>query len=470
MGNLELFLPESAALLGALVAFACNMTGVSARATWLLSLLMAAVTALMSLAYLSAQGEPFFPGMYRVDAFSQLLKLGIVVGLLLTLTLTRDIPTLRQRSRGDVPFLLFISAAGMMMLMSATELLTLYVALELSAYGLYILAALHKVQKAGSEAAAKYILYGAASSAVTLYGISLIFGATASTSIEAIIATEPSTLLGVGVLLALAGVLFKLAAFPFHAWAPDTYQAAPHEAVTFIATASKVAAIGIVARLVFLIAPDQSQLSTPLLVLCAASMVVGNLSAIAQNDLKRLLAYSTVAHAGYVLIGVATISSVGIAAAIYYMLVYVPIAFCAFLVVSALGADGSNPTKASLAGLYTRSPFLALTLLIGIFALAGIPPTAGFAGKWFLFTAALEADMFWLVIFGAANATISLYYYLHVIKEAYLTPPGDLPPVHISPEIRVAAGASMALVLITGIYPRPVWELAELAAKALTGS
>ncbi len=469
MGNLELFLPEAMVLLGALVAFVASVVGLSGRTTWIISLVMAVLATVVTFVYLGAQGEPFFPGIYRVDAFSQILKVGVVVGLLLTLMMVGNTSSIRERSRPDIPILLFVASFGMMMLVSATEMLTLYVALELSAYGLYILAALHRLQRAGSEAAAKYILYGAASSGVTLYGISLIFGATGTTYLGAIAQTPSSPLLIAGILLALSGILFKLAVFPFHAWAPDTYQGAPHEAVTFIATASKVAAVGVLARLMFLAVPEHDTLVTTLLVLCVASMVIGNLSAIAQDDLKRLLAYSTVAHAGYILIGLVAFTSLGAASAIYYVLVYVPIVFCAFLVVCALGADGSNPTKASLAGLYQRSPLLAITLLVGMFGLAGIPPTAGFTGKWFIFTAALDSGMFWLVLVGAINATVSLYYYLRVIKEAYLTPPGELGAIRLTPMMAIAAWLAMAMVLVTGFYPRPVWELAESAARALVG-
>ena len=194
-------------------------------------------------------------------------------------------------------------------------------------------------------------------------------------------------------------------------------------------------------------------------------MTVGNLAAIVQNDIKRLLAYSTVAHAGYIMIGLVCFSEGGVASAIYYAVIYVPIVFCAFLVVSVLGRDGSNPTTSSIAGLHKRSPLLALTLLVGMFALAGIPPTSGFFGKWFLFSAAIESDMLWLVLVGAINATVSLYYYLRIIKEAYLTPPADETAITLSPATTIAAGLGIALVLFFGFYPRPLWELAETAAK-----
>ena len=470
MGDLSLFLPEAVALLGALVAFAMSVVGVRYRTAWAASLAMALATLVVTFAHLGARGEPFFPGIYRVDAFSQVLKLGIVSGLLLTLLAAPSPGSFRARVRIDAPVFLFIAALGMMMLVSATELLTLFVALELSAYGLYILAALHRLQRTGSEAAAKYILFGAASSAVTIYGISLLYGLAGTTYLSDLPAAVNAPLGAVAILLALAGVLFKLAVFPFHAWAPDAYQGAPHESATFIGTASKVAAVGILARLLMLAVPETDSLLMPLLVLCVASMTVGNLAAIAQNDMKRLLAYSTVAHAGYMLIGLVCFSEMGTASAIFYGLIYVPVAFCAFIVVCAMGADGTNPDKAALAGLYRRSPMLGVALLVGMFGLAGIPPTAGFAGKWFLFSAAIEQGLLWLVLVGAVNATVSLYYYLRVVREAYLAPPPTDVPLRLPPSIALGAWLGVAAVLAVGVYPRPVWDLALAAASALGGT
>jgi len=469
MGDLRLFTPEFVVLAGTLMAFAMSAIEVSKRWAWRVSIHMGAIALGASAMFLLSEGQPFFNGIYSVDVFSQLLKFGIVAGLFLTLLLCERSGSLRDEAYVDVPIFLFISTLGMMMLVSATELLTLYVALELSAYGMYIMAALHRLRKDGSEAAAKYILFGGASSAVTLYGISLIYGATGSTYLSAIPAAGMSPLLIVGGLLALAGLAFKLALFPFHAWAPDTYEGAPHQVVTFIATASKVAAVGVLIRILVPFAKDPQQIKIALLVLCVASMTFGNLAAIAQRDVKRLLAYSTVAHAGYIAIGLASFTELGFAAAIFYALIYVPISFCAFLVVTAVGSDGRNPKFEDMAGLYQRSPLLAATLLIGLFGLAGIPPTAGFIGKWFLFVAALDGAMFWLVFVAAVNATISLYYYLRLLKEAYLTPPGDRPAIRLPDGVAVAACIGMVLVLVAGVYPGPLWDVSGEAARAVMG-
>ena len=466
--NLALFTPEWVILAGAFVALLMSAFDVARKTAWTVSVGFAVAGLVACVMHLNSVGEPFFPGIYSVDLFSQLLKVGIVLGLTLTMLVSADLPSVMPRGRADVPVFLFMSTLGLMMLVSATELLTLYVALELGAYGMYILAALHRLRREGSEAAAKYIIFGAASSAVSLYGISLIYGLTRTTYLDEILAHPPMAepLFIVAMVLVLSGFLFKLALFPFHAWAPDTYQGAPHQAATFIGTASKVAAVGVLLRVLGL-AMDADVLVDMLLVLCVISMTFGNLAAIVQKDLKRLLAYSTIAHAGYVLIGLLTFSPTGAAAAIFYVLTYVVIAFCAFLVVCAVGSDGDNPDIESLSGLYERSPLLALVLLVAMFGLAGIPPTPGFAGKWFLFAAALERGMFGLVLIAAINATISLYYYLRVVKQAYLAPPGERGPVKLSAPYTLAAVFSLVTITVIGFYPTPIWDLAMGAARAV---
>jgi NADH-quinone oxidoreductase subunit N len=271
----------------------------------------------------------------------------------------------------------------------------------------------------------------------------------------------------VGLFLLLAGLFFKLAVFPFHAWAPDVYEAAPHESVAFIATVSKVAAVGVIARVLALASPDNELLSTALLILCVVSMTFGNLAAIAQRDIKRLLAYSTIAHAGYMLIGFLTLSHTGTSAALFYGVAYLAMSLCAFTVVSALGPAGAPVTVDSLAGLHKRSPFLGAVLLIGLFGLAGIPPAPGFAGKWFLFAAALEKGHFWLVMIGAINATVSLYYYLVVVKAAYATDGEDQPAIDPPLPVLAAGALSAGLVLYLGIFPGDLWSLAKAAATAI---
>ena len=470
MTEFKLFLPEAVVLLAALVAFAMSAFAARYRAIWFASTLLSVAAIVVCVATLHSQGDPFTAGYYRVDLFSQLLKLGLAVGLTLTLLVSRELPSVRESSRTDLPIFLTLGTLGMMMLVSATELLTLYVVLELSAYSLYVMAALNRRQREGGEAGAKYLLFGAAASAITLYGLSLVYGATGSTLLADVVHHESTPLFVVGVVLTLSGLFFKLAVLPFHAWAPDTYQAAPHQVATFIGTSSKVAAIGILVR-VLTMALDAEAVRAMLIALAVVSMTVGNLAALAQKDLKRLLAWSTVAHAGYVMLGLLTLTELGMAAAVFYGLVYLVVAFAAFLAVVVVSTDGENPSLESLAGLYRRAPLVGVVLLAGMFGLAGVPPTPGFTGKWFLFSAALNSHYFWLVLIGAVNATISLYYYLRVVKYAYQTVPDAevQAPLKVALPTQPAAWAAMALIAVIGFYPGPLWDLARGAAKALLG-
>lgn len=472
--DLQAFLPEATILLGALALFAVAVVSNSAQATWRTAVVVSLATVAAALVALGEHGEPFFPGIYRVDAFSQVLKLGLSVGLLLVTLISRELGGVRRQTRADLPLFLALATAGMMLLVSATELLTLYVALEMSALSLYIIAAFHQDRLRASEGAAKYVLFGAASSALTLYGLSLVYGATGTTYIADIVAHVVaqglSPLLGVGVVLSLSGLLFKLAVFPFHAWAPDVYEAAPNQVVAFIGTASKVAAIGVLARVVSMAAERPGSLVTILLVLSVLSMTIGNLAALVQKDLKRLLAWSTVAHGGYVLIGLLAFTESGFASSIFYGLAYLLMAFAVFLVVCVIAPNGENPTLDSLAGLHKRSPLLMLALLLGVFGLAGIPPTPGFAGKWFLFSAALKSGHFWLVFVAAINATVSLYYYLIIVKAAFQTQTADRPAITMGAAATVATWAAVAGLIVLGILPTPLWDLARDAAVALVGA
>ncbi|MBK8482673.1 MAG: NADH-quinone oxidoreductase subunit N [Proteobacteria bacterium] len=473
MGNeLLLFLPESVVLLGALLVFVLSVGACGPRATRLAGLAAALVAlgaALFSL-YYGPAGEPFAAGILRVDTFSQLLKAGLALGLLLTLLLAGELKTVRAGARVDLPFFLLLATVGMMLLVSATELLTLFVALELSAYSLYAAVALHREHPPGDEAGVRYVLIGAAASAVTLYGLSLIFGAVGSTYLAdvtaALVAGRPLVLV-VGLVLLLAALFFKLAVFPFHFWAPDVYQGAPHQVVAFVATASKLGAVGVLARICAVLAAAPSGMVEVLLVLAVVSMTLGNLAALAQSDLKRLLAYSAIAHGGYLLLGYGAFSELGIAAALFYGVVYLATAILGFVVVCALGREGSNPDLDALAGLHQRSPVLALMLLAAMFGLAGIPPAGGFVGKWFLFAAALERGQFELVLLAAGNTTLALYYYLRVVKAAYLAPAGGRGPLALSGTERVAGYIALAIVLGTGIYPAPLWAMAQRAAGVL---
>jgi NADH-quinone oxidoreductase subunit N len=275
----------------------------------------------------------------------------------------------------------------------------------------------------------------------------------------------------IGLLFTLGGFFFKLAVFPFHFWAPDTYQGAANQVTAYIATASKVAGIAVILRVMAFAGQGSVYLVHILVVLSVVSMTLGNLAAIVQKDLKRLLAFSTIAHSGYVLIGILVLSPAGYSGAIFYAVALLVMEFTAFMVVVELASDGRNLQIKELAGLHRRSPILALALMVSLFSLAGIPPTIGFAGKFLVFVAAVQKGYIALVIIAMINVVVSLYYYLLVIRAAYLLEPAEpLPPLGVSLPKKLLAGASTLVIVSAGFCPYWLVQLAQSAAQALMWS
>jgi NADH-quinone oxidoreductase subunit N len=433
-----------------------------------LTVVLAGVGFLVSLLFLGQNGDLFFKA-YRVDLFSQIFKAALALGLFLVLMISRN-PAIEERVRAEFYLFLTTCTLGMMMLVSSVELLTIYVSLELSSYSLYILVPLRKGDGIDVEAGIKYLFIGAVSSGFMLFGLSYIFGATHSTYLADIIHHMPqlaqSPIGLVGLLLTMAGFFFKLSVFPFHFWAPDVYQGGANQVVAFIATASKAAALALVLRLAALGAGYGYSFTQVLMVLAIISMTLGNLVAIIQRDFKRMLAYSSIAHAGYVLIGVVGLQEIGFTSAVYYALAYLVMNFTVFMVLSEVASDGRDLKIAELAGLWRRSPLLSMSLILGIFALAGVPPSIGFTGKLLLFTSAMNQGFFWLVLIGAVNGTLSLYYYLKVVYAAYFVE-SDLPPIELSRSSRILNYALCATILVFGVAPNSILELARAAVKSV---
>jgi len=320
-------------------------------------------------------------------------------------------------------------------------------------------------------AALKFFIVGIVSSAVMLFGLALLYGTTGAVYLDELARALPRAfdqpLVQVGLLLTLCGFFFKLAVFPFHIWAPDTYQSAAHQVSAYIATASKIGAIAILIRMAT-VSGNSPYLVEVLVGFAVLSMTVGNLAAIAQKDLKRLFAYSSIAQAGYVLIGILSLTPEGYAAAIFYSLALLVMKFICFLVLIVVAADGADIDVEQLAGLHRRSPLLAMALMMSVFSLAGIPPTIGFTGKFLIFNAAIDRGLLPLVLIAMANVVVSLYYYLMVVRAAYLIEPAaDLPRLQVSPAINLLTGAMVAVMLICGIYPTPILELSCSAVAAL---
>jgi NADH-quinone oxidoreductase subunit N len=360
-----------------------------------------------------------------------------------------------------------------MVMASAVEAVSLYLALEIASFSLFVLVPLREGFPAGKESGLKFLVVGLAASALTLYGLSLLIGMTGSTRLpvmaasQVIVGRDPAAMFALG--LFAAGFLFKLALFPFHFWAPDVYEGASHGVAAFVATASKVAAVAIVSRLLVTAGLTAGPIAGAFAVAAAVSMTLGNLVAIVQRDVKRMLAWSAIAQAGYIAVGFVAFSTEGIAAALYYGLLYLLMNAAAFLVVARVAADGTNPSLDDLRGLHQRAPLLAATLLLAVFALAGVPPTAGFLGKWFLFRAAMLEGWWWLVLLGAINSTLSVYYYLIVVKHAYLLPAEQERPVTLTAADKAACYGLCTALIVLGVFPGPVFAWANAAAEALLG-
>ena len=446
-------------------------TGYDARRERLSSLVWASLGVAASLAVAGCQGY-LFGRVYRLDLFSQVFKVLLSFGLLLVVGLCGKLEDIENRNRRDFFVLLFFCNLAMMLLVSANHLVATYVSLELSSYCLYVLTALRKDRNSGIEAGMKYFLVGIFASAIMLFGLALIYGMARIAYLNEIMHAAPGLVnqpaVSIGLLLVLSGFFFKLAVFPFQFWAPDVYQGALNQVAAYIATASKVAAIAVIVRLMAFIGDAGAYFVHVLAAMSIVSMTMGNLAAIVQKDLKRLLAYSTVAHAGYVLIGILSLSSAGYAGAVFYALAILVMKSAAFLVVILVACNGTNVSIAQLAGLHRRSPILALTLMVSLFSLAGIPPTIGFTGKFLLFVAAMERGHFTLVLIGMINVVISLYYYLLVIKAAYFTEPdGEPPPLELSSSARLLAMLLIGVMLAAGFYPTCFIQLADAAVRSL---
>jgi len=437
----------------------------------LAAICLAAVGVGVSLAGLRGEGI-LFAGVYRLDLFSQVFKVLLAMGLFLVVSICAEPAGIEPGRHSEFYLLLFTCTLAMMLLVSAVHLLSIYVSLELSSYSLYILATLRDRRDLGIEAGLKYFLVGVSASAVMLFGLALLYGSIQAVTLAELARLMPAAIdrpvILIALLLTLCGFFFKLALFPFHFWAPDVYQGAPNQAAAYIATASKVAAAAIILRFVALCGGNSVYLIQTLAILAIVSMTVGNLAAIAQKDFKRMLAYSTIAHAGYLMIGILSMNRQGYGSVIFYALAVMLMKFAGFMVLVKVSTGGGNVMISDLAGLHRRSPILAMTLMVSLYSLAGIPPTVGFTGKFLIFTAAMQNGYFTLVFIAMVNVVISLYYYLMVIKAAYLLEPEtELPPLVLSVPAKLLAAALTAFMVAAGLFPNQLIRSAAAAARAL---
>ena len=469
--NWTLLIPEMTLLLTAALFLVLACLKPDRQRDYHLGVSMAAVTVAASLTCATMSGD-LFNHVYRVDLFSQVFKVLLALGFFLVVFLCDDVKGVAPKHHAESYFLLAVCTLAMMLMASAVHLLVLVLALELSSYSLYVLVFLRRDSSLGMVAGLRYFLVGASASAIMFFGLALIYGVSGTMHIDRLIELLPGMMdhpmVATGLLLTLAGFFFKLAVFPFHFWAPEAYQGAPNPVATFIAAVSKVAAVAILLRVISLAQGSGDLLARGLIAMAVVSMTVGNLAAIAQQDFKRLMAFSSVAHAGYMLLGMLCMTPAGYAGAMFYGAAVLVMKFTCFMVMTRVAADGRNLQIHELAGLHQRSPLLALALMMALFGLAGIPPTIGFAGKLFIFLAAMQKGYLVLVLIAMGNVVISLYYYLLVLKAAYLDEPAQpVPAIDLTLPARLVALAMIVLIVGIGFYPTPLLDLVQAAVLSL---
>jgi NADH-quinone oxidoreductase subunit N len=462
--------PEIYFLTVTLVFLILSLTHLNGRRDFWAALFLAALGGVVTLATVRLEGS-LFHGAYRVDLYSQVFKGLLSLGFFLVVCLCSNLNGIDEWRHSEFYLFLATCTLGMMLLVSSVELLTLYVALELSSYSLYALVPLRSGSGQQMEAAMKYFLSGIATSALMLFGLASLFGATQTTYVAELALKLPGLLNNpmafVGLLFTLCGFFFKLALFPFHVWTPSVYQGASNQVTAFLATATKLTAIAMLARLVSM-SHGNTSMAHVLIALAIISMTYGNLVALIQKDFKRLLAYSATAHAGYSLIGILSMNQTGYAAAVFYAVAYLAMTFTCFLVLVKVAPNGSNLGVVQLAGLHRRSPLLAMGLMVGVFSLGGIPPTIGFTAKFLVFNAAMERGYFLLVLIAMINVVVSLYYYVQVVKAAFLLEPDEqLPVIKLSAPATILMVIMIVVIVVGGIFPRYLFQLTQAATEAL---
>ncbi|HAT9693598.1 TPA: NADH-quinone oxidoreductase subunit NuoN [Legionella pneumophila subsp. pneumophila] len=419
------------------------------------------VSAAVSFVLIGSYKLLIFNKLFISDDISHLMKLFIDITVLLSFVYSQNYLDERQMPTGDYYVLGLFSTLGMMILVSAHSLLSLYLGLELMSLPLYAMTAIRRTDSDASEAAMKYFVMGAIASGMLLYGISLVYGATGKLDLLDVANTvavnwqQQNTLFAFAMVFILAGVGFKLAAVPFHMWAPDVYQGAPSSVTLFISTAPKIAALGMALRFLTIGLVDITmQWQQIILVMALLSTGIGNLLAVIQTRIKRLLAYSAISHIGYALFGILAASSAGYAAALYYILVYAVMSAAGFGLVVLMSNHGMEIDSIDdLKGLNKRNPWLAFMMLLVMFSMAGVPPTVGFFTKLLVLKALVDVHMTWLAVVGLLFTVIGAYYYLRIVKIMYFDQPENEDIVRIGTGNTIVYSLNCLSLLYLGIFP-----------------
>ena len=411
-----------------------------------------------------------FGGSFIVDDFARFLKILALIGSGVTLVLATEFLADASRKIFEFAILVMLSTVGMMILISAGDLIMLYLGLELMSLALYVVAASNRDNAKSTEAGLKYFVLGALSSGMLLYGASMVYGFTGTVNFAGIAAAAKTGNIGLvfGLVFLLAGLCFKVSAVPFHMWTPDVYEGAPTPVTAFFASAPKVAALAVFTRVALTAFPGVvSQWQQIVVFVAIASMVLGSFAAIGQSNIKRLMAYSSIGHMGFALVGLAAGTVEGAQGVLVYIAIYVAMTLGTFAVILTM-KRGDQPveTIADFAGLSRTNPMLAFIFAMLLFSLAGIPPLAGFFAKFYVFVAAIKAGLFTLAVIGVLASVVGAYYYLMIIKLMYFDEPkGAVDPMRI--ELRAVLAVSGLFVILFFVYPGPLVSAATNAAKSL---
>jgi NADH-quinone oxidoreductase subunit N len=412
-----------------------------------------------------------FDGAFIDDSFGRFMKVLSYAGSLVTLLIAQDFLAREKIDKFEFPVLVLLSTLGMSMLISASGLIALYLGLELMSLALYVVAAFHRDDARASEAGLKYFVLGALSSGMLLYGASLLYGFAGTVSFAGIAAAVKGTAsLGVifGLVFLLAGLAFKISAVPFHMWVPDVYEGAPTPVTAFFASAPKIAAVAITVRVVTSAFPGIAvQWQQIIIFLSILSMALGSFAAIGQTNIKRLMAYSSIGHIGFALVGLAANSAAGVTGVLFYMGVYLVMTLGTFAAILSMRVNGKAVENIhDLAGLARSDGSMAFFLAMLMFSLAGIPPLAGFFAKFYVFYAAVEAHLYWLAVIGFVTSVVAAFYYIQIVRIIYF----DEPAAHFDkavPVLRAVLAVSGLAVLFLFAYPAPFMTAAAAAAKSL---
>ena len=486
-GDYTAFAPIIILLIGALILPAVQFVGKRRTATWAVALVFAIVSLIVNAIMLTDGYTGEALGLYEYDAYSGLMILLFQIVLFLAVLVSNASTETTRLHVGAFYALMTGATVGMMFVAGSTDLLTIFVGVELTSISSYAMVTMKRKDPRAAEAGVKYVIIGGMSTALTIYGISMLYGLTGTTDIAAIAETTQLTgmnwMFAIAIVAMVAGYGFKIAAVPFHMWAPDVYEGAASPVSMFLATGSKKMGLSVFFQIflvMFVAGTAVSQIAGEevqylFAIIAAFTMTVGNIVAIAQNNIKRMLAYSSIAQAGYILIVMAVMSEYALSAGLFHMFTHVFMKGGAFLIVGALICAGIGEKISDYKGLAKRAPFLAVAMMLFLFSLAGIPPLAGFTSKFFLFSSAIggvdgvTSQWVWLAFIAILNSAISLYYYARVVKAMYIEKGASTEKIKVPKIFTIAIAICVIFVIVLGVYPQLIYDFCETAAGALLG-